>query len=415
MIFNTQQDGRGLEPRPFIVIFTNTFPYGTGETFFEMELPYLLALKHPVILAPLYGTGMMRTIPSVPEAPVSVAPPLLSFDPKDKFRLFCHGLFNGAPLFFALRDFFTAQIWRSRKKTWSFGVSFLLLRALHSKNRLFFSQLGKAHLYFYWADKTALILPFLANKGKVVVRFHGSDLYEEVKGCLPFRKRIFPHIDLACPTSQHGADYLRARYGSTTPPLMVARLGTPDYGLGPEPLPTAPFHIVSCANVISLKRIELILQALTFIHRPVSWTHIGDGPLRHHIEKAAQEAGLSVHFCGALPHEAVMEFYKNTSVHLFVSTSRSEGVPVSMMEAMSFGIPVMATAVGGVPELVSDRIGVLLPANPLPEEIAQKLSDFIHLPQDTSVQKRQAARTEWENRWSAQKNYPLFCNTLIQF
>jgi glycosyltransferase involved in cell wall biosynthesis len=109
-----------------------------------------------------------------------------------------------------------------------------------------------------------------------------------------------------------------------------------------------------------------------------------------------------------------MEFYRNTPVHLFISTSRSEGVPVSMMEALSFGIPVMATAVGGVPELVSNHVGHLLKINPLPQEVAQAISNFISLPPAEQYVKRQAARTVWEHNWSASTNYPSFCNTLIQ-
>jgi glycosyltransferase involved in cell wall biosynthesis len=103
-----------------------------------------------------------------------------------------------------------------------------------------------------------------------------------------------------------------------------------------------------------------------------------------------------------------MRYYRNTPIDLFMLTSRSEGVPVSIMEALSFGIPVFATAVGGVPEMVSDEVGCLLPMNPTVEEIAQKLLDFIALSPSERTVKRTAARSAWETNWDADVNYRKF-------
>ena len=269
------------------------------------------------------------------------------------------------------------------------------------------------------------MLPFLPNRGKSVVRFHGSDLYEEAKGFLPFRERLFPAIDMACPVSQHGADYLKNRYGALTPPVTVSRLGTKDWGINPEPITNQPFHLVSCAHIIPLKRIDLILEALFLLYRenrlsrPLLWTHIGEGALRNQFEKSVMDAKLTekltICFHGEMLHDDVMVFYKEKPVDLFISTSRSEGVPVSMMEALSFGIPVMATAVGGVPELVSDDAGCLLPANPTTEEIALRLFEYMELPPSAQKAKRKQARSVWENGWNADVNFKQFCTTLNLF
>jgi len=412
-----------------IIIFTNTFPYGSGETFLETEFPYLLALKRPVVLVPLYQEGERRFVPSTPEAPVTVTPPLLSFPPKNRRKLLFYGLCNGAPAFFAVRDFFAQKVWRSRFRAWRLGASWLLIRTILSKKRrMLHTLLSTAHpeyatLYFYWGDKSVLLLPFLRHKGKTIVRFHGSDLYEEAHGFHPFRIRVLPYINLACPVSQHGADYLCQRYGATAPPTLVARLGSLDHGLGPIPPPDgSSFHIVSCARLVPIKRLNLICKALRLLYRtqrlpvPVRWTLIGDGPIRYELERSVQIAALldavSVDFLGHKPHDSVMQFYRETPVDLFALTSKSEGVPVSIMEALSFGIPVMATAVGGVPELVSNHVGHLLPADPTTEEVAEALLSFIHLPQDQRNQKRQAARTSWEIGWNADEHFKAFTSTL---
>jgi len=107
-----------------------------------------------------------------------------------------------------------------------------------------------------------------------------------------------------------------------------------------------------------------------------------------------------------------MKFYRETPIDLFILTSESEGVPVSIMEALSFGIPAMATAVGGVPELISNHTGYLLTPNPTSEEIAEKLLDFLNLSHLQRTIKRQAARTAWETGWSAKVNFTKWAKFL---
>ena len=425
--------------QPSIIIFTNTYPYETGETFLDMELPSLLALKRPIVFVPLYGDGIARTTPVTHEAPITIAPPLLPFPPNNRCKLLFYGLFNCAPVFFGVKEFFVQKHWRSRYRVWRLATSWLLVRAMLSNNRRLFDRLVKDFLptdpltlYFYWGDKSVGLLPFLSKKfqkqyrsaplPKTVVRFHGSDLYEKMRGFHPFRRRIFPLIDAACPVSQYGADHLLARYGAITPPISVARLGTHDYGLGPEPLPETPFHIVTCARIVSLKRLHLIWKALRFLYIkkllpvPVQWTIIGEGPLRQELEASVKTASLSeslcVHFTGLLPHCSIIDFYRTTPVDLFILTSESEGVPVSIMEAFSFGIPAIATAVGGIPEIVTNGTGYLLPPNPSPKEVAKQLLQFIQLPQEQRNAMRQAARTAWKSEWNAEINFPTFCALL---
>jgi len=424
MSIKSIMSGWDTESHPFIVLFTNTYPYETGETFLETELPHLLSLKRPIVLVPMYGQGKARFIPSSPQAPVFVAPPLLPFSPLNRRKLLFHGLCNFTPAFFAVNDFFIQKVWRSGSKIWRFATSWLLLRAALYRNRWLFDlkHSNQVTLYFYWGDKSVGLLPFLSHKGKTIVRFHGSDLYEEANGFHPFRVRILPLIDLACPVSQHGADYLRLRYGAIAPPISVARLGTIDHGLGPVPLSGAPFQMVTCARLVSLKRLHLVWEALQLLHHtqrlpfPIQWTIIGDGPVRPELETSIKATTLSdtlsVQLLRDIPHDTVMQFYRNTPVDLFVLTSSSEGVPVSIMEALSFGIPVMATAVGGVPELVSDEVGCLLPINPPANEVALRLLDYMELPPSKRNAKRSAARNVWETGWNGDVNFKKFCSLL---
>ena len=105
---------------------------------------------------------------------------------------------------------------------------------------------------------------------------------------------------------------------------------------------------MSCSNLIKVKRIDLILESLSFIkNRKIDWFVIGDGPMRKYIEENEKrlDGDINIKMVGRLQNKEVYDFYKKENPDLFINLSSSEGVPVSIMEAMSFGIPVIATDV----------------------------------------------------------------------
>jgi glycosyltransferase involved in cell wall biosynthesis len=100
---------------------------------------------------------------------------------------------------------------------------------------------------------------------------------------------------------------------------------------------------------------------------------VGDGAERAFLERRAQELGLgdAVRFTGALPHDRTRALYAETDV--FCLPSFAEGVPVVLMEAMAMKIPVVATEIMGVPELVDDGVSGLLVPPARPDELAKAL------------------------------------------
>jgi len=110
-------------------------------------------------------------------------------------------------------------------------------------------------------------------------------------------------------------------------------------------------------------------------------------------------------------HNELMNFFRSNPIDLFLNVSSSEGVPVSIMEAMSFGIPVIATNVGGTSEIVSERTGLLINADFTPEYLAGKI---IELSQRNDLPEiRVAARKEWEEKSRAENIYPEFIDHLL--
>ena len=110
-----------------------------------------------------------------------------------------------------------------------------------------------------------------------------------------------------------------------------------------------------------------------------------------------------------------MKVYSKVPYHVFLNVSISEGIPVSIMEALSFGIPTIATNVGGTKEIVFDkRNGFLLPVD---FELTQLVDYIMDIYNDVSSSKclfRHEARKSWRENYSADVNYPHFLSTYMR-
>jgi glycosyltransferase involved in cell wall biosynthesis len=103
-----------------------------------------------------------------------------------------------------------------------------------------------------------------------------------------------------------------------------------------------------------------------------------------------------------------MRFYGENPVDLFMQMSQSEGgSPVSIQEAISCGIPVIATRVGGIPEIVSDKNGLLLSENPSIQEIANAIFFLIDHPA-VAFNKKSGSRQVWQDKFNSAINFPSF-------
>ena len=441
-----------------LALFTNTYPYGTGETFLEQEAPIVFGEFEKVHIFPMYiPQGDALSTPRPLPANAVVHKPLLPFDHKDKWGLLVSGVFSCAPVMFAIKEFARKKIYSNKKMGWIWANYMCIIRSiLGNRERMkeVRSVLEKCSVaYFYWGDKSSLMVPFLKRKmggkaPKFVVRFHGSDVYEYAKGYLPFREMLYGAVDYAVPISDNGAEYIKDNYRNQPGEIKVFRLGSfyhsdacPNLG-APVPMVegaadiTGAYNIVSCSNVIELKRVHLLAVAMLHLERDaqlaaaikekgishICWTHIGDGPLLAQIKELVIANGLpedyegevtpvAFNFAGAMPHGKVMEYYQTHYTDLFVQVSRSEGIPVSIMEALSYGTPVMATDVGGVSQLLPAGCswGKLIPKDIDAQQLAQELKEWIlrslELPEfDLAL----AARKEWEENWDSRKNYARF-------
>jgi glycosyltransferase involved in cell wall biosynthesis len=148
--------------------------------------------------------------------------------------------------------------------------------------------------------------------------------------------------------------------------------------MGAVPRPKKGFTLLYVGRLAPLKDHATLLQALalTRCHHPdVQLWIVGDGPLQLHLRKLTDELGLnhSVTFFGE--QGDVSPFL--LAADLFVSSSVTEGLPVSLLEAMSVGLPALVTDVGGMGEIARLSGGVTIVPSSDPQGMAAALSDAI--------------------------------------
>ncbi|MBK8251907.1 MAG: glycosyltransferase family 4 protein [Polyangiaceae bacterium] len=118
-------------------------------------------------------------------------------------------------------------------------------------------------------------------------------------------------------------------------------------------------------NLLAVKGVDVLVEAAALLQKksnlPISVVMVGGGPLADQLKARAQALGISekVHFTGrVLPTE--VPAYMNAA-DVFCLPSREEGCPNVVLEALASGKPVVASRVGGIPELVDERNGILAP------------------------------------------------------
>lgn len=137
--------------------------------------------------------------------------------------------------------------------------------------------------------------------------------------------------------------------------------------------PRQKYNLVSTGTINGRKGQWIIVEALNKINRnllkDIHIHFIGDGPERLSLIEKVNKYGLNdnVTFYGAIPNKQVFKYLYPDQIYILMS--QLEGLPISIIEALRSGLPVISTNISGIPELVSNENGVLLPPNV--EELAK--------------------------------------------
>lgn len=399
-----------------IVLLTTGFPYGTGENFISAELEALPEdVELEIVPFMFRGTDEARTIPKE----IAVINDCRVVQTKlNKIAYAVRGLMN--------RDFW-AEI---KKRDDVTRQSFLQILGFYARSLELYSKLKKRYVnelrnksvtfYSYWLLEGAYAAALLQKKYNVKAysRAHRVDVWDGMSayGIVPSRNATLRTITSVFVCSQDGQIYLKSKNPQYADKFCVSYLGTQDYGWTPGDNREKEFVIVSCARIEPVKRVELLAEALKNIKdKKIHWVHFGDGSCRKKVEESIAElpGNIRVSLMGTTQHDDVMAYYCQNAVNLFVNTSSSEGLPVSIMEAISFGIPVIATDVGGTREIVNTDTGRLISADFSPEDLAAHISDYIKKDSATYCTDREMVRKFWENNFAAKANYDSFYREMM--
>lgn len=159
------------------------------------------------------------------------------------------------------------------------------------------------------------------------------------------------------------------------PKLKIVHCGVDPDKYGQTPRTTFGKHIVFVGRLDAIKGVPLLLDAVAALrerHPDARVSIVGDGPHRAQLEQQTARLGLGemVHFLGYRSQDAVADLLAQAD--MLVLPSFAEGVPVVLMEAMAARLPVIASQVAGVGELVEDGVsGHLIPAGDTQNLIAR--------------------------------------------
>jgi colanic acid/amylovoran biosynthesis glycosyltransferase len=228
---------------------------------------------------------------------------------------------------------------------------------LRLKDRVRASWLGgvargfdRIHVHFAgeaaeWAQIAAAVagVPFS-------VTVHAADLWKP-RAALA---EVLQAADRVITVAEHNRAALRERYRVDA---TVVRCGVDPRRYPPaSPASPGPMRVVSVARWIPKKGLDRLCEAVDALGAPVALRLVADAPARVASSRVT---------IGALPSGSVPEAL--ASAHLFALPCRvaddgdRDGVPVAMMEAMAAGLPVLTTAIAGIPELVDDEVGWIVP------------------------------------------------------
>lgn len=408
-----------------LILLCDSYPLSAGEFFIDDEMR-VIATKFDKVLVYTAsadtGKNLNRFVPDNAEVISFSRTKLEAGKLKSLFRIFI-------PMF--IKEFFFAMK-KLPVKYWvsAFKIMYVdIHRATNLKKELV--GLCKAKdinmadcvFYSYWHDYKALALAMLRKENtnsKCVARAHRWDVFADknIIPYLPFKKFILDNLSNTISISEAGKEY----FYEYVKPASNSKISVSYLGKINERKPlleksSDEILICSCSTLTPVKQVDRIINVLSKLKvEELRWIHFGDGPLRTEIYALAESKLPNVvfEFRGVVPNNEILDFYATNYVDLFVNLSSSEGIPVSIMEALSAGIPVVATDVGGTAEAVNDENGFLVPADFNDDDVVQKIESYINLGVEQKNAYRRRAYYFWKENYEAEKNYNEFADSLMR-
>ena len=343
-----------------ILYVTSTLPFGAAESFVIPEVCELLRRGHDVRVIPIRPRNGIVHVGIDELLERSVPTPLVS-----------GRVLRGASR--AVRMFGSAAVRSAADVVGESTSSVRLKNAAVLPKALWLATEAKDfapdHIHAHWASTTSTAAMIAASLAEVPwsLTAHRWDIAE---ANLLERKSASAAFVRAISTD--GACDLRSQLAGRQN-IVELHMGV---DLPPQPGRPAPHRkfltVFVPASLVPVKGHDVLFRALALrgpADAGISAVIAGGGPLRGRLERLAADLGIAdrVHFLGQLPHDDVLRQLGSGAYDLVVLSSvarggEKEGIPVALVEAMAHSVPVLATDVGGVSELVGRGGGMLVPS-----------------------------------------------------
>jgi colanic acid/amylovoran biosynthesis glycosyltransferase len=264
---------------------------------------------------------------------------------------------------------------------------------------------GIPHVHAHFANvasDVALLATYLGREAGEGPRswsltMHGSTEFYDVPGYrLAEKARTAAFV--ACVSDFTRSQMMLFLEEEHWPKLALVRCGVDPARFAPGVVPVAtatdgddgggganggPVRVLAVGRLVGGKGFALLVDAVHALverGRDVALTVVGDGPSREHLHAQSARLGLGdrVEWVGALGQDEIREAYARADV--FCLPSFAEGVPVVLMEAMAMEVPVVATRLAGIPELIDEGESGLLVTPARADELADAIGRLVDDP-----------------------------------
>lgn len=347
-----------------IIYLTSSMPCGSGEEFLIAEVKALIDRGCDVVIVPRSARRGLVNKDAEGLLPITIRNPLWSLDvfaaalgeflkrPVRCLRAI-HGLLSGGSIRALVRNLavLPKSLWLARLST----------------------EIEAHHIHAQWALTTATMAMVAGRLSGIPWSFtaHRGDIADNNLLETKVRNASFVRF-----VSKSGLKMAKAICdGAVREQAHVIHMGVqiPRAKNQKSLLPRPDVPVIVCpANLIPVKGHRYLLDAFAILRdrgEQCSLHLAGEGALRKHLERQVSvlHLGSQVRLLGQIPHDKLLDAYREGKVSIVVLPSvdrgnnEHEGIPVSLIEAMSYGIPCVSTATGGIPELLGDESGLLVP------------------------------------------------------
>lgn len=274
--------------------------------------------------------------------------------------------------------------WGPKKLFWGYE-GWLMYRQLRSHLARIVREFDPEVIHTPWISPEGVCASMMGQEFgiPVVVQGIGNDAN--------YYLHEFPHVDYVVKHVRRASALLfncrstcrqAELAGLTHPNTHIIFHGVETDLFKPDPDRTeAGRRIVTVAQLIPRKNHQLLLHAFTrlpeSLRETASMIFVGGGPLKGELEAQASELGIAdrVRVAGRLPHEEMVAEMQRSDIYCLPTLS--EGMPVATIEAMSVGLPVVATRTDGIPETIEEpKCGILVPSSDV-EALTAALTDAL--------------------------------------